>query len=245
MTSHAARGTLGRVCGRFFLVADADTLVDEFQLVRDNPLSRLTPSWNVAPTHLLPVVGRREGGRALRRLRWGLVPHWARTAEDGAKHANARAETIFERSAFRDPARARRCLVPASGFYEWQRAGRARTPWAFAPAEGPLLAFAGLWDRWVAPDGEELRTVTLVTTDASDDVRAVHDRMPVILARDAWALWLDARSDLDAVRAVLRPAPAGTLRAWAVDPRVGSVAHNDAGLLAPAAPPVQPTLGIG
>ncbi len=238
-------GTLLGVCGRFFRVADTDVLVDEFQLVRDNPLERVSPSWNVAPTHRVPVVGWREGRRALRSLRWGLVPHHARTADDGAKHANARAETIFERAAFRDPARARRCLVPASGFYEWQRHGRDRTAWAFAPAEAPLLALAGLWDRWISPDGEELRTLAIVTTDASDDVRAVHTRMPVILPKRAWDLWLDPRSDLDRVCAVLGPAPAGTLRGWAVDPRVGNVAHNDPGLLDPPPPPAQPSLGLG
>ena len=238
-------GTLRGVCGRFFRVADNDALADEFQLVRDNPLERVSPSWNIAPTHRVPVVGWRDGQRALRSLRWGLVPHDARNADDGAKHANARAETIFERAAFRGPARARRCLVPASGFYEWQRHGRDRTAWAFAPTAGPLLAFAGLWDRWIAPDGAELRTLTLVTTDASDDVRAVHDRMPVILARDAWDLWLDPRSDLDRVRAVLGPAPVGTLRGWTVDPRVGSVAHNDPALLDPPPPPPQPSLALG
>ena len=232
------------MCGRFFLVADTDVLVDEFQLVRDNPLERVSPSWNIAPTHLVPVVGWRQGRRALRTLRWGLVPHHARTADDAAKHVNARAESIFERPAFRDPVRARRCLVPASGFYEWQRHGRVHTAWAFAPVEGRLLALAGLWDRWIAPDNSELRTLAIVTSDASDDVRAVHHRMPVILSPRAWDDWLDPRCDLDRVRELLRPAPAGTLRRWTVDPRVGHVAHNDPALLDPPPPPAQPLLGL-
>ena len=223
------------MCGRFFLVADEDSLVEEFQAIRDNPLERLPPSWNIAPTHRAMVIGQRGDTRVLRALRWGLVPPSATDLSVGARHINARAEGLFERPTFRAAARARRCLVAASGFYEWQREGARRQPFAMRPPGDGVVTFAGLWERWLAPDGGEVRSFAIVTTEANDDLRAIHARMPVAVPRAGWDAWLDPRTPQGDVRALLAPAPAGTWVPRAVGPRVGDVRNNDPTLLDDAA----------
>ena len=160
-----------------------------FEAMPSNDLPE-TPNYNVCPTVQIHTVTSDDGGRRLRPMRWGFIPHWYKTPTDGPLLINARAETIAEKPAFKAAARERRCLVPASGFYEWKKdAGGNRLPWYIYPAEGEALAFAGVWQTWERDD-ERLVTCAIVTTDANKAMSKIHTRMPVVLAAEDWPLWL-------------------------------------------------------
>ncbi|MGE5615893.1 MAG: SOS response-associated peptidase [Bacillota bacterium] len=182
------------MCSRYFLDADGNIIAYTFR-VPPNPGVR--PRYNIAPTQEAPVIRRaksedRERGveRELAFLRWGLVPFFAKDPSVGNKMINARAETVAEKPAFREALAKRRCLVPASGFYEWKGAPGRKQPFAITFPKEPIFAFAGLWERWKAKDGDPIDTFTIVTTDASPAVAGIHDRMPVILPREAHEAWL-------------------------------------------------------
>lgn len=210
------------MCGRFTNIGRAILLAHRLGLM---PAS-LRQRYNIAPTQRAPVA-LRDGDGAVRfeDLSWGLVPSWSRDASMAARCINAWAESVAEKPAFRDAFRQRRCLVPASGFYEWRREpdGKTRTPFYFSPAEeGGELVFAGLWESWRG-GGEELRSFTIVTTEANRDVLPVHERMPVILPAEAWELWLDLEERrTERLLPLLRPASPGVLRFW----RVGAYVNN-------------------
>lgn len=220
------------MCGRFFLQRDPAGLARYFGT--SNAVPNLRPSWNVAPTQDSAVVRRHPetGARHLDLLRWGLVPRWAKDASGGARMMNARAESIAQKPAFRDAFRKRRCLVPMDGFYEWRQEGARKQPYAVAMADGSPMAAAGLWEGWQQPDGTWLRTFTVITTDANAKLAPVHERMPVLLARDAFDAWLDPGSSREVLQALLTPCPPEWLACWPVPARVGRVAENDAGLIA-------------
>lgn len=197
--------------------------------VRDTGDDPFAPSWNVAPTDPVTVVLQREDGRTVERHRWGLVPSWATSIKEGARHINARAETVAESAAFRTSYRKRRCIIPADGFYEWRRVGEKRKqPWFLGPhGEDAVLAMAGLWSVWKDPQtGLWVPSATVITTDANDEVRQLHDRMPVLLPRDAWQEWLDPGQDPEPLRTLLRPAPDGVLEMHPVSRRVNDVRED-------------------
>jgi putative SOS response-associated peptidase YedK len=223
------------MCGRYRQARDPREVAEFFGTV--NPFPNTPPRWNIAPTQDALVVRRHPetGARHLDALRWGLVPHWAKDPSIGAHMINARAETVAERPGFRDAfARGRRCLVPADGFYEWRPwAGpkAPKQPYTVARRSGEPMAFAGLWEGWRSPEGEILRTFTIVTTDASEKLRALHDRMPAILPRAAWPMWLgEDDAEPAELLALLRPFDGAALAAWPVPRRVGRVAEDDTGL---------------
>jgi putative SOS response-associated peptidase YedK len=219
------------MCGRFFLQRDPAGLARYFETV--NPTPNHAASWNVAPTQTSLVVRRHpeSGARHLDVLRWGLVPRWAKDAKDAAKLINARSEGIAGKPSFRDAFAKRRCIVPMDGFYEWRKAeDGSRQAYAVALASGRPMAVAGLWEGWKSPEGEWLRTFTVITAASAGKQALVHHRMPVILERDAWDAWLSA-APADAALALLVPRPADDLAIWPVDNRVGRVAENDARLL--------------
>jgi putative SOS response-associated peptidase YedK len=224
------------MCGRYVMSTPADVLVERFE-VDEVRSDEFPPSWNVAPTDPVPVIVEREGKRLLGTQRWGLVPHWADSPKDAARKINARAETVHDAPAFRDAFRRHRCLVPANGFYEWRRmADGKKQPYFIAPADGQPIAFAGLWAAWRDkrdPDGEFLRTCTIVTTNANAAVRELHDRMPVVLPSEDWATWLDADADVVALKALLVPALDDALTVTAANPAVNSVRNNGPELLQP------------
>ncbi len=181
--------------------------------------------FNIAPTQPVAVVRRAAAGsgRELAWLRWGLVPAWAKDPAIGARLINARAETAAEKPAFRAAMRARRCLVVADGFYEWRRTGRAKQAYLFQLDGGRPFAFAGLWETWRRPDNSPLETCTLLTTDANELVRPIHDRMPAILPPAAYQAWLDAAVENPSK---LAPYPSGEMHAQAVGDFVNSPAHD-------------------
>ncbi len=196
--------------------------------------------FNIAPTDpvLAVRVNPKTGARSLDALRWGLVPHWAKDLSIGARLINARAATLATTPAFRDAFERRRCLIPASGFYEWQKDGKMRTPYAVLPADEPLFAFAGLWENWrdssAGADAQWVRSCSIVTGEPNALLAPIHDRMPVILPRDAWPQWLgEVPADAAALAALLRPYPAERMRVYPVAPRVNSVKNDDPSLIEP------------
>jgi putative SOS response-associated peptidase YedK len=230
------------MCGRYFQQRGPAAVARYFETV--NPVPNLAPSWNRAPTQDALAVRRHPetGARHLDPLRWGLVPRWAKDPAIGGRMINARAESLAEKPAFRDAFARRRCIVAADGFYEWRAEGKAKQAFAVAMADGAPMPLAGLWEGWRAPDGTILRSCTIVTTEANAKLAPIHQRMPVILPREAWPLWLgeeEAAAPGDLL-ALLRPLPGELLAAWPVSSRVNRVAVDDAGLLARdplAAPP--------
>jgi putative SOS response-associated peptidase YedK len=223
------------MCGRFV----QKTPLGEIRVLFETagPLPNAPPRYNAAPTQDLAVVRYNPQARArsLDLLRWGLVPLWAKDVRFGARCINARAETIARQPAFRDAFARRRCLVPADGFYEWQKRGKSTVPYAIVPAQG-LFAFAGLWERWRDPaDGTILRSFAIVTGPPNELCRPIHDRMPAILPPASWPLWLgEERAGPAELLALLAPCPAALMRAWPVGPAVGNVANDAPALLDPA-----------
>lgn len=179
-----------------------------------------TPNYNVCPTTPVATVTSDAGRRHLRPMRWGFIPHWYKSPADGPLLINARAETIAEKPAFRAACRSRRCLIPASGFYEWSKGeGGTRLPWYIHRADGAPLAFAGVWQEWER-EGERLTTCAIVTTAANAPMRAIHHRMPVIVEQDNWGLWL-GETGKGAAR-LMQAAADDVLEFYRVDPRVNS-----------------------
>lgn len=239
------------MCGRYVLKRqDLEALLQ--QLGVKDP-REFVSRYNIAPSTIIPAV-RVSPATAQREavgLQWGLVPWWSKDARDGARMANARSEGIATKPAFRDAVRKRRCVVPASGFYEWQTIGRLKQPWYFELTDGSPFLFASLWESWRSADGVELQTCTLITTSPNDVVRPLHDRMPVILSGSAVDAWLDpATSDPARLEPLFAPLPAAALKSTPVSPRVNSVRNEGPELLEPAPPlppekPSPPQLSLG
>jgi putative SOS response-associated peptidase YedK len=218
------------VCGRFTLTASGEELAEAFGL-DDTPV--LAPRYNIAPTQAVAVVRAEgpEGRRALSLLRWGLLPR--ATAETKRPLINARAETASSTPSFRDAFARRRCLIPASGFFEWTGAGKKRQPWYFRMATGRVFAFAGLWEPPFDP--VETPTATILTTEPNEITRPVHDRMPVILAPGDYARWLDPRTaGLGGLRPLLLPFPAEAMIVYPVETVVNDARHDEPGCITPS-----------
>ena len=198
------------------------------------------PRYNIAPTDPAWVVRiGTERNRELALLEWGIVPRWSKTLMQAGRPINARAESVASKPVFRDSLARRRCLVVSDGFYEWDKAGPVKQPLWFRPASGGILFMGGIWDSWRGDDGVRRQTFTIVTTAPSRDVERVHDRMPLIVSAndaDAWLAYVpkDTPATLgDDVRALIRPAPDGTLVPTAVSTRVGNVKNDDPSVLVP------------
>ncbi len=230
------------MCGRYFLARPPAELSRLFRTV--NPVPNQPARFNIAPTQDSLVVRRNPetGERHLDRLRWGLVPLWAKDAAIGSRMINARAESLAEKPAYREAYARRRCLVPIDGFYEWaQVQGQSdkktrKQPYAVAFERGGPMVLAGLWERWRAPDQTILRSFTVVTCPAAPQLVHLHERMPVILPESAWPLWLGEEEGDPG--GLLRPADGTLLRIWPVSTRVNAVREDDEALLAPD-PPAQ------
>ncbi len=229
------------MCGRYVVAYDPQTLVTGFSLVRSVPFPR---RYNAAPMSDVPVVFEtREGERVAETFRWGLLPSWAKEPALAAKLNNARAETVAEKPSFRQALRRRRCILPASGYYEWQtRPGPAgkpvKQPWYITPRQGEMFAMAGLFEAWRPPGGGEeapwLLTCCVITTAANADLSPIHDRMPVMLAPEQWAAWLArGTQDPEPLLPWLQPAALGTTQAWPVSREVNAGRAEGPGLIDP------------
>jgi putative SOS response-associated peptidase YedK len=211
------------MCGRFTLAAPAAEIADFFEV--DARLN-LRPRYNIAPTQEIPVVRAKEEGRELALLRWGLVPAWAKDPAIGNRMINARAESVAEKPAFRAAFKARRCLVPADGFYEWQRAGKRKQPFYIRRKDRAPFAFAGLYERWHdRAESESLETFAIITTEPNSLMAPIHNRMPVIIPEEAYDRWLDPEETGDPD--LLVPYPEEELTAYPISTWVNSPAHDD------------------
>jgi putative SOS response-associated peptidase YedK len=186
------------------------------------------PSWNVAPTDEVYAIAQHEGARTLGKFRWGLIPWYSDSPKVASKHINARAETVASKPAFKDSFARRRCIVPADGFYEWERLeSGGKLPHFIHSVDGEPLALAGLWASWRDPEGERITTCTIVTTKPNELVGKIHDRMPVVLPSGSWERWLDPSFDDDpSLRSLLVAAGRGTLIEYPVSTLVNSVKNN-------------------
>jgi putative SOS response-associated peptidase YedK len=225
----AERVALCGMCGRYATTRNEADLSGLFDAV--NVTEGLTPSWNVAPTDPIPLVrvSQRRNERVLDTARWGFVPPWAADPRTGARMINARSETVATSPAFAKSFAKRRCLVPADGWFEWLRDGKRKQPYYLTPADGDILAFAGIWSAW---GPESLLTCSVLTTAAIGSLRKVHDRMPLILPRDRWDDWLSDEPD---ATALLTPMSAAELEAIELRPvgaAVGNVRNNGPELVA-------------
>ena len=220
------------MCGRYGRRADKQRIAEWMQTHKTDVFddSYLAPSYNVAPQSLQPVVrlDSETGERELTIMRWGLIPFFAKDAKIAYSTINARAETVATSPVFREPMKRRRCLVPATGFYEWQALDKkSKQPWAIELVDGNLFAFAGLWDRWKdKATGQPLETYTIITTDPNELLEPIHNRMPVILSPQDYSRWLDPGEPSQLPIDLLRPYPAEEMRAWKVSAAVGNVRNN-------------------
>jgi putative SOS response-associated peptidase YedK len=223
------------MCGRFTLQIPAELLAELFGLA--DPCE-IPPRYNIAPTQQVAVVRRRDGGgNRLDFLKWGLIPSWAKDPSIGPRMINARSETLEEKPAFRSAFKLRRCLVPASGFYEWEVVGGKKIPRYFRLRGGAPMVFAGLWESWRAPDGASVESCTILTTCANSLVEPLHQRMPVILARGDFATWLDGNpGDPGGLKRLLRPYPAEGMEGWTVSTLANSVKNDHPELIESVAP---------
>jgi putative SOS response-associated peptidase YedK len=222
------------MCGRYTLSSPVEVIADLFEIAY--PSLPHSPRYNLAPTQEAPVALVREPGapRTLEALRWGLIPYWAKEASIGNRMINARAESVADKPAYRYSFKKKRCLVPTDGFYEWKKEGKAKQPYLIRRHDRQPFAFAGLWSSWRNPEGSLVETFTILTTDANTEIRELHDRMPVVVARPDFGLWLDPKvDDAERLQALLKPAPEGDLEMVRVSKNVNSPAYVGADCIEP------------
>jgi putative SOS response-associated peptidase YedK len=222
------------MCGRY-----ASTLPPEAMraLFRYLEQPNFPPRYNIAPTQPIAIVRMVEGKRQFALVRWGLIPAWVKDPRAFSLLINARGESVNEKPAFRNAMKYRRCLVPADGFFEWKREGEKKRPYFVRRRDGGPIAFAGLWENWMGPNGEEVETAAIVTTAASRGIAHIHDRMPVIVPPEAFDFWLDPKVDALTAAAVLQPAPDASIEAYEVSSAVNRTANDSAMLIEPLREP--------
>jgi putative SOS response-associated peptidase YedK len=229
------------MCGRYVITSSPEAIRELF---RYSEQPNFPARYNVAPTQPIPVVRIVEGKRSFALMRWGLIPAWVKDPRGFSLLINARGESLSEKPAFRNALRRRRCLVPADGFYEWKPAGAGKRPYFVRPRRAGPIAFAGLWETWMGPNGEEMDTACIVTTFANRALASIHDRMPVVIAPEAFDPWLDcAGVDDRTAAALIAPAPDNLLEAYEISTAVNQAANDSPALIEPlgsqstAAPP--------
>ncbi len=217
------------MCGRYTLRTAVDSLLEAFDL--DEYPSSITPSYNIAPTQEVAAVVEENQKRTLEMLQWGLIPSWAKDPDIGNKMINARAETVSEKPSFRSAFKKRRCLIIADGFYEWQKTDNGKQPYHIKMQDNSPFAFAGLWEVW-DKYGEEIRSCTIITTNANDLMDEIHHRMPVILQPENYRRWIDPDFDeKEPLTSLLKPYPADAMEAYPVSRRVNKPSNNDPSIL--------------
>jgi putative SOS response-associated peptidase YedK len=226
------------MCGRYQRRSDKQRIAEAFHLGNLDELTlEVAPSYNIAPTTRQPVIvaDRETGNRTLAIMRWGLIPFWCKDLKKlGLSTINAKAESLMEKPMWKSPFIKRRCLVPADGFYEWQKLdAKTKQPWMYSLRSGDMLAFAGVWEYWKAPTGEEIDSYSIITTEANELTSAVHNRMPVILKPSDYDRWLAPGDPQQPPIDLLRPYDAELMQAWHVHTDVGNVRNNRPDLCEP------------
>lgn len=227
------------MCGRYTLSTRPEVIAEMFGVVE---VPRIEPRFNIAPTQSVPVVREdaRRGERSVALLHWGLIPSWAEDPRIGNKMINARSETVVSKPSFRSAFKSRRCLVVTDGFYEWRKTPGGKQPYLIRRPDASPFAFAGLWEFWRGA-GEPIESCTILTTEANELMRPLHDRMPVILAPESYEAWLDpSNKDTDRLQELLVPEPDGKLVAFPVSKRVNSPSNDDPSLVEPASDRPEP-----
>jgi putative SOS response-associated peptidase YedK len=226
------------MCGRYTITSAPEAIRTLFGY-QERP--NFPPRYNVAPTQPNPIVRLHENKRQFALVRWGLLPSWVKDPKTFTLLINARGESVVDKPAFRAAMKRRRCLIPADGFYEWKASGARKQPYYVRAKSGQPLAFAGLWECWMGPNGEELETAAIVTTDANRTLSRIHGRMPVIIAPEAFDLWLNC-TELDAATAaaLIHPAPDDLLEAYEISTAVNRVANDNAQLIKPLVTGAEP-----
>jgi putative SOS response-associated peptidase YedK len=209
------------MCGRFTLTQSAEVIAERFDL---DEVPRFVPGYNIAPTQPVPVLRTiKATKRQFDYLYWGLIPSWSKDPTIGARLINARSETVTEKPAFRTAFKRRRCLILADGSYEWQKTGSKKQPYYFHLTDHRLFGFAGLWEHWHSPTGDEIESCTILTTAANDSMRPIHDRMPIILQPQDYELWLDpAMQTSERLLPLLQPYADTEIQHYPVSTKVNS-----------------------
>lgn len=218
------------MCGRFYLDAPDEMVMTHFGLEGG---IHLAPRYNIAPSQDIAIVRAGSHGREMVLARWGLVPAWSKQEKTRYSMINARAETIADKPAYRQAFRRHRCLVPASGFYEWRKLAGGKQPYRIGMADRSVMALAGLWERWEG-DGRSLDSCTIIVTDSNELIRPIHDRMPVMLEPDQFEQWLDPENtDTVALQGMLKPYARAGMSAWPVSRRVNNPDNDDPACMQP------------
>lgn len=221
------------MCGRYTLISGKAKLITRFG-VAGKPAGEIKPNYNIAPGQTMPVITNSGEGNQLELMRWGLIPVWAKDMSIGYKMINARAETLADKPTWKRPFKSQRCLVPASGFYEWQKSGKEKTPYYIHLKDQELFAFAGLYDSWTDHStGEVIHSYSIITTNPNPLMRPIHDRMPAILDKSKENDWLnpDANEDVGFLEDLLTQYKASDMEAYTVSSDVNSAKHNTAELI--------------
>jgi len=226
------------MCGRYAITSAPEAIR---RLFRYSEQPNFPPRYNVAPTQPVPIVRMVNGEFHFALVRWGLIPSWVKDPGDFTLLINARGESVNEKPAFRNAMKRRRCLFPADGFYEWKGIAGRKVPYFVRLKGGGLMAFAGLWETWTGPNGEEMETAAIITTDANKEMAQVHHRAPVIVPPEAFDFWLDTGNvDAKTAAAAIGPAPNGSMEVYEVSTAVNRVANDSPTLIEPHRSEPQP-----
>lgn len=219
------------MCGRYLITSTPEAMRRLFAYPE---LPNFPPRYNVAPTQPIPIVRLNEGRRQFALVRWGLIPAWVKDPKAFSLVLQARSDSVLDKPSFKNAMKRRRCLIPADGFYEWNEDTTPRRPYVVRPTHGGPVAFAGLWECWTGPNGEELETAAVITTDANKTLHPIHHRMPAVIPPEAFDLWLDCRNvDDKTAAALLVPAPEDLFEAYEISTAVNRVTNDHPGVLEP------------
>ena len=207
------------MCGRFVLVTDLTKIMEEFSI--GNMVSAFQPNWNISPGQHIHAVVQRDGKNILESFLWGLIPPWAKDSSIGNKMFNARAETIAEKPSFKNAFQKRRCLIPADGFYEWQKLEKMKKPFRFSLKSEKPFGLAGLYETWISPEKKQINTCTIITTDSNELIQSIHNRMPVIVKKELEDFWIDPdNNNKEGLLAILKPYSSEEMTISPVDPNL-------------------------
>jgi putative SOS response-associated peptidase YedK len=221
------------MCGRYVIKEAVSELKERYGAVPDG-IFELKPSYNAAPSQHLPVVIGQNDSRIIAMMRWGLIPFWADNPNTGYSMINARAETLSEKRSFSKPFKSRRCIVPANGFYEWKKTSSGKIPHYITTPDGDLMSFAGIYEIWKGRDGEQIPSFTIITTDANETIKELHDRMPAMLLPEEIGTWLNPDNhNIDLLRDLLHPWPNDGIHYYRVSTEVNNIRNTGSHLIEP------------